>query len=286
MRDFSFHTPESLEEALTLLDRYGENARPIAGGTALVVLMKQSLVYADHLVSLQTAGGLRDINMEGGDLHLGALVTHRRVETSTLVKEQVPFLAEIYNRVATVRVRNVATVGGGLAHADPAQDPPPGLMVLGASVRLKSIRGERTLPVEELFSDYFETEIQPDEVLVELIVPPPPPGARTVYLKYLPRTADDYPTVGVAAMATLENGRCGDLRVALGALGTTPLRATGVEEMLRGNEVTQEAVQHAAEVVRERVEPLDDFRGSAEYKREMAVVFTRRALEQVFGLAR
>ena len=228
MRDFSFHTPESLEEALTLLDRYGEDARPIAGGTALIVLMKQSLVYADHLVSLQSAGGLRDINLGDGKLHLGALVTHRQVETSSLVQEQVPFLAEIYNRVATVRVRNVATVGGGLAHADPAQDPPPGLMVLGASVRLKSLRGERTVLVEELFSDYFETAIQPDEVLAELVVPLPSPGARTVYLKYLPRTADDYPTVGVAAMGRLENGRCEDLRVALGALGTTPLRASAV----------------------------------------------------------
>ena len=286
MRDFSFHTPESLEEALALLDRYGENARPIAGGTALVVLMKQSLVYADHLVSLRTVRDLREISLEGGDLHIGALVTHRQVETSLLVKEQVPFLAEIYNRVATVRVRNVATVGGGLAHADPAQDPPPGLMVLGASVRLKSIRGERTVPVEELFSDYFETAIQPDEVLVELVVPPLPQGARTVYLKYLPRTADDYPTVGVAAMARQEHGRCEDLRVALGALGTTPLRATAVEDLLRGTKVTQEAVRDAAEAVRERVEPLDDFRGSADYKREMAVVFTRRALEQAFGLAR
>lgn len=283
MRDFSFHVPESLPEALDLLYRYAEDARPIAGGTALVVLMKQSLVHADHLVSLHRIEGLRGISVKDGNLRLGALVSHREVETSPLVREHIPLLADIYSRVATVRIRNVATVGGGLAHADPAQDPPPGLMVLGATVRLASVRGERAVPVERLFSDYYETAIQPDEVLTEVIVPPVPHGARAVYLKYLPRTADDYPTVGVAALARVEDGRCEELRVGLGALASTPLRATAVEDGLKGGSVAPQAVREAAEKARQLVDPLDDFRGSADYKRDMAVVFTRRALERVLS---
>ena len=284
MRDFFFHSPDSLEEALSILAHHGEDGRLIAGGTALVVLMKQSLVQADHLVSLRRVPGLGDIRQEADGLHIGCLVSHREVETSSLVQERVPLLAEVYSRVATVRIRNQATVGGGLAHADPAQDPPPGLMVLDASVRLVSTRGERRVPVGELFLDYYESAVQSDEVLTELIVPVPPSDVRGVYLRYLPRTADDYPTVAVAALARLEDGRCQDIRVALGAVAPTPIRIEVVEEELRGREVTLEAVRRAAEAVAGLVDPLEDFRGSAEYKRDMAVVFTRRALERVLGL--
>ena len=285
MRDFFFHAPDTLEEVLSLLEHHGDDARVVAGGTALVVMMKQSLVQADHLVSLHRVQGLRDIRQEAGQLHIGAMVTHREVETSALVQEHTPLVAEVYSRVATVRIRNVATVGGGLAHADPAQDPPPGLMVLEASVRLTSLRGELVVPVNELFRDYYESAIQPGEVLTELIVPPTLPGTRTVYLRYLPRTADDYPTVAVAALARLEDGRCQELRVALAAAASTPLRARAVEEALQGRRASQEAVRQAAEAVAGQVDPLDDFRGSADYKRDMAVVFTRRALERVLDLA-
>ena len=285
MRDFFFDVPSSLDEALGLLDKHGEGARVMAGGTALVVLMKQSLVLADRLVSLQRIPDLRYIRQENGELRIGALTLHREVETSDLVRDQAPLLAQVYSRVATVRIRNVATVGGGLAHGDPAQDPPTALLVLGASARLVSSKGERVVPVSELFLDYYETSIQPNEVLTEILVTPAPAGARHTYLRYLPRTADDYPTVAVAAMAQVENGQCKDVRVALGAVAPTPLRATSVEEALRGKEVNKEAVRKAAETVADQVNPLDDFRGSAEYKRDMAVVHTRRALEQVLGLA-
>ena len=285
MRDFFFDVPSSLDEVLGLLDKHGEGARVMAGGTALVVLMKQSLVLADHLVSLQRVPNLRYIRRENGELRIGALTLHREVETSDLVRDQAPLLAQVYSRVATVRIRNVATVGGGLAHGDPAQDPPTALLVLGASARLVSSKGERVVPISELFIDYYETSIQSNEVLTEILVPPAPAGARHTYLRYLPRTADDYPTVSVAAMGQVENGRCKDVRVALGAVAPTPLRATAVEEALQGKEVNKETVRQAAEAVADQVNPLDDFRGSAEYKRDMAVVHTRRALEQVLGLA-
>ena len=281
MQDFFFHAPETLEEVFSLFQEYGENARPIAGGTALVVMMKQSLVQADHLVSLQRVNDLRSIVAGDRDLHIGALVTHREVEISELVRERVPLVADVYSRVATVRIRNVATVGGGLAHADPSQDPPPGLIASDARVRLLSSQGERVIPVEELFRDYYESSIQVGEVLTELIIPLPSSRRRTVYLKYLPRTADDYPTVGVAATAQVEDGLCKEIRVALGAVAPTPVRAKVVEEVLEGREATPQMIRLAAEAVADQVDPLTDIRGSAEYKRDMAVVFTRRALEAI-----
>ena len=208
MRDFRFHTPATLPEAFELLDTYADLARPMAGGTALVNFLKQGLLTTEHFVSLEHLPGLSDIRLEADGIHLGALARHRDVEISPIVRQHAPLLAEIYGRVATVRIRNMATVGGGLAHADPAQDPPLGLMVLDARVRLASSRGERTLPVRELFTDYYETVIQPGELLTEVIVPRQPPAARAVYLKFLPRTEDDYATVAVAALAELSDGAC------------------------------------------------------------------------------
>ncbi len=285
MRDFIFHAPTSLDEALSLLDEHGEDARPIAGGTAMVNLLKQNLVYADHLVGLGKVPGLRGITRSNGDLRIGALTRHREVERSADVADAAPLLQEAYSRVATVRIRNMATVGGGLTHADPAQDPPPALMALGARVVLASLTGTRELPVEDLFVDYYETALEPGELLTEVIVPAQSPDAKGVYLKFLPRTEDDYATVAVAALARVENGACAGVRVALGAVAPTPVRATAVEAALEGQPVTADAIRSAAEAVADQVDPLPDFRGSAEYKRDMAVVFTRRALEQVLGLA-
>jgi carbon-monoxide dehydrogenase medium subunit len=281
MRDFYFYSPQTLDEALTLLDEHQDDGRAMAGGTALIVLMKQSLLDADHLVSLARVPGLSAIRAESDGLHIGALTRHREVETSSLVHEHSPLICDVYRNVATVRIRNVATVGGGIAHADPAQDPPPGLIALDARVRLVSKNGERTLPINEFFQDYYETAIQPGELLTEVIVPPVAAEARTVYLKFLPRTADDYATVAVAAKAELDNGIVRNLRVALGAAGPTPVHATNVQHSLEGQQATPENIRRAAETVADQVDPLDDFRGSSGYKRDMAVVFTRRALERV-----
>lgn len=281
MRDFYYYSPSTLNESLDLLDEHQEDGRPMAGGTALVVLMKQSLLDADHLISLSRVPGLSGIRLEADGLHIGALTHHREVETSSLVKQHAPLLAEVYRNVATVRIRNVATVGGGIAHADPAQDPPSGLIVLDARVKLQSKSGERTLPITEMFKDYYETAIEPGELITEVIVPTVPAAAKTVYLKFLPRTMDDYATVAVAAKAELNNGTIRNLRVALGAAGPTPVHATTVEQALEGKQASAAAIRSAAEAVADQVDPLDDFRGSSGYKRDMAVVFTRRALERV-----
>jgi carbon-monoxide dehydrogenase medium subunit len=284
MRDFFYHAPTSLPEALTLLDEHKDDGRPFAGGTALVVLMKQSLVDADHMISLARVPGLTGIRKEADGLHIGGFTRHRDLETSADAKSVVPFLSEVYSHVATVRIRNQATVGGGIAHADPSQDPPPALIVLDAKVKLQSKNGERIVSLSDgFFQDYYETSIEPGELITEVIVPNQPAGARTAYLKFLPRTADDYATVAVAAMATVEGGVVKTLRVALGAAGPTPIHATAVEQALIGQTITPQRIRDAADAVAALVDPLEDFRGSSEYKRDMAVVFTRRALERVLG---
>ena len=281
MHDFQLHLPTSLDETHALLDQYGEDARIIAGGTALVQAMKLRLERPEHLVALHRIPGLAGIQRSKGELRVGALATHREIETSTLVHDQLPLLSETYRRVATVRIRNVATVGGGLAHADPAQDPEPALIVLGARVRLASPTGTREVDVEELATDYLETVIAPNEVLTEILIPIPPSNTGFAFVKFLPRTADDYATVAVAVSLALDSdGNCRGVRIALGSCGATPIRARKAEAILQGRAPTPQRLRDIGEAVSGEVDPFDDARGSADYKREMAAVFTRRALEQ------
>lgn len=286
MHDFQFHTPTWLDEALELLDRYGEDARPIAGGTALVIMMKQRLAQPSHLVSLMGIPALQGIMERPDGLHLGATSSQRSVETSPVVREGWPLLAETYREVATVRIRNQGTVGGGLANGDPNQDPPPSLFVLDARVRLASSKGERWLAVSDLFRGYYETAIEPGEVLTEVFVPPLPERTGTAYLKFLPRTADDYATVSAAALVQIdEQGLCREVRLALGSVGPRPMRARAAEAVLRGKPPLPLLLQEAAVKVCEEVTPLTDYRGSEDYKQEMASVFARRALERAVARA-
>lgn len=283
MIDFEFHQANDLDHAFALLADYGDDARLMSGGTALVLQMKQRFSQPGHVVGLRRIPGLDAIEeADDGSIRIGGLCTQRRVENSPLVAERLPLVATAYRHVATPRIRNMATVGGGLAHGDPNQDPPPSLIALGASVVLSSAScGERIVPAEELFVDYFETDVRPGEIVTGLVVPPAPAGSGAAYLKFLPRTADDYATVSVAAVVTPdEAGNCGDIRIVLGSVGLTPIRATAAEEALRGQALTDEAIREAAATVQDAVDPLDDHRGSAEYKREMAEVFTRRAIRQ------
>jgi carbon-monoxide dehydrogenase medium subunit len=185
--------------------------------------------------------------------------------------------------VATVRIRNVATVGGGLAHADPNQDPPAAYIALNARVALASKKGRREVPIDDFFTGYYETCLQPGEVVTGVIVPKPERPLRTAYLKFLPRTADDYPTIAVAAAVDLVDGRIRDARIALNAAGPTPVRARPAEDILRGQAPSQDLFRAAAATVPALTDPTSDFRGSANYKRRMSEVFTRRALEQALA---
>src|ERR1051325_10769813 len=207
MIPFELHKPTSIAEALDLLEKYGEDARPIAGGTALVLLMEQRLVRPGHLISLGKIGELNNISANG-ELRVGAGVQHRVLEMNPQVKAGWPLLTNAYHRVATVRIRNVATVGGGLAHADPNMDMPQAYIVSGATVKATSRAGSREIPVEQFYKDYYETALNPGEVVTEVSVPAQPPRTSGAYLKFLPRTADDYATVSVAARLTLgEDGQ-------------------------------------------------------------------------------
>ena len=288
MIGFQYHTPNSLEEAFALLEEYGDDARVIAGGTALVLFMKQRLVQPEHLLGLQKIPGLDAITVNSEGVHMGAMCTHRTVETSPVLQEIAPLLGETYRHVATPRIRNMATVGGGLVHADPNLDPPPSLIVLGAMVVLASSSGERTLPVEEFFLDYYETAIQPGEIVTGVRIPHVPSNSGAAFMKFLPRTADDYATVSVAVSLTLggDGDTCEDVKIALGSVGVTPIRAIETEAALRGRTMTPQLMRQAVKVVEGEVDPLDDFRGSANYKRQMAQVFARRALEQALRQAR
>jgi len=285
---FEYRAPQGLDEALAVLREHGEDARVVAGGTALVTMMRQHLVRPGCLVSLRDVQGLNRIEAANGALRLGALVTHREAEVSPLVRERLPVLAETFRRVATVRIRHMATIGGALAHADPNQDPPVTLLALGASVEIRGARGHRGLPLGEFFRDYYETALEPGELVTAVTVPLLPVASGATFLKFLPRTADDYATVAVAAIVTLEpdGERCREARIALGSVGVTPLRAREAEALLAGERLSESLLRAAGEAVKGRVDPLSDHRGSAAYKREMTEVMVGRALTQAWEAAR
>ena len=284
MIDFEYHAPTSLDQVFDLLDKYGDDSRVMAGGTALVIQMKQRLSQPGHVIGMRRVGSLNAIESTPEGLRIGALCTQRQIENSELVGKEVPLVADTFRKVATPRIRNMATIGGGLVNGDPNQDPPPSLIALGASAVMTSKSGDRVVLLEEFFIDYYDTDVQPGEILTNVMVPHAPAGSGSVYLKFLPRTADDYGTVNVAAVVSKEqDGTCKDVRIVLGAAGVTPIRAKDAEDALRGKQLTDENIRAAAVLVKDAVDPLEDFRGSADYKTDMAEVFARRAVEQAMA---
>jgi aerobic carbon-monoxide dehydrogenase medium subunit len=285
---FDYRAPRALDEALAILHEYGDEVRAIAGGTALVTMMRQRLVQPGCLVSLRDVVGLNRIDARNGAVRLGALVTHREAETSPLLQERLPVLAETFRRVGTIRIRHMATVGGALAHADPNQDPPVTLIALGASVEIHRAGGQRQVPLAEFFRDYYESVLEPGEMVTAVTVPLLPAASGASFVKFLPRTADDYATVAVAATVTLESDgeRCREARIALGSVATTPLRGRAAEALLPGARLDDGLVKAVGEAAKGEVDPLDDHRGSAAYKREMTAVMVGRALTQAWADAR
>jgi len=254
----------------------------MAGGTALVILMKQDLIRPARVLGLRRLAELRAIGMTEEGLALGALATHAGLARSQAVRGYAAGLASTFAAVATVRIREQATLGGNLAHADPAQDPPVTLLALEGVAIARSRFGERRIPLDALFVDLFETSLEPGELLLRVELPPLPAGARATYLKFLPATRDDYATVSVAAViATDVNGACTHARIALGGAATVPLRAHEAERSLTGRRLDDAAIREAAVLAAEATEPIDDLRGSATYKRAMAGVWTERALSEV-----
>lgn len=285
MNSFEFFAPRSIDEALDLLVQKGDDAKLLAGGTGLVNMMKQRLVNPDVLISLGNVPGLDGVSFTGGKASIGALVHHQELVRSAEIGQSLPLLRETYDHVATVRVRNFATVGGGLAHGDPNQDPQVSLLTLNAEVSLRSKQGTRTLPLADFMVDYYETATRPDEIVTDVSVPLPPAGAGSAYLKFLPRTADDYATVSAAAVVALNGGVIGDVRLAFGSAAPTAKRCPEAERMLAGQKPTPELIRAAAETAKELADPVSDGRGSAGYKKDMVPVFVRRALEKALERA-
>ena len=280
IRSFELLQPHSLPEAVELLQKHGDDARAIGGGTTLVILMKQRALYYPYLVDLQTIPGLNEIKREADGIRIGALTTHRMVELSPMIRQAFPAVAEAFSHIGNVRVRQTASVGGNLAHADYRLDPPPPLLALGAEVSAFGPNGARTIPLKSFFRGVYETVLEPGEILTEVKIPPMPANSKAVYLRYSTLSANDWPCVGVAAFLQKENGRCKELRVALGGVAATPLLISGLE--FAHDQTLDDAVMtKILAAVDEQISPSSDLRGSEWYKRRMARLFTQKAMEQV-----
>jgi carbon-monoxide dehydrogenase medium subunit len=271
-----FHAAGTVEEACAIIAE-NPGARLVSGGTALAILMRQGLVRPELLVGISKIPELKKMEADRA-LYLGAGVPLRAAEHFEPLIERWPVLAETLRHVATPRIRNMATIGGGLAHADPSQDPPVTFVALGARVQVVSAGEGRWIPASEFFVDYYESALRDGEIVIGVEVPPPELDAGAAFLKFLPRSVDDYATVAVTAVVRLDaRGACEAARVVLGAVGPTPILVE-VTKTLAGMPVDDARAREAAEQVRTVVEPNDDVRGTVEFKRDMAVVFARRAL--------
>lgn len=279
LRPFALAEPESVPEAVEILARLDRDARIIAGGTALVPTMRLGLIAPDRVVSLHRIPELSEIRVDEGVLEVGAMTSLTAVTRHGALRSGWPLLAQAAGRVATPAIRSTATLGGNLCYAEPASDPAPALLCLDAQVRVADSVGERVVPIGEFFTGFYETAVAPGEVLTGVSVPPPPPGARGGYVKFCPRSAEDKPLIGVAALFVLDAGRrVVEIRLALGGAAPTPIRAARAEAAVKGQALTDAAIRAAADAAAAEAEPLSDLMGSADYRREMIRVWVRRLL--------
>jgi aerobic carbon-monoxide dehydrogenase medium subunit len=281
---FDYFEPQNISDTCALLDEHGEEARLIAGGTALLIMMRLKLLNPRVVVSLAKLPDFDAIRFDPKTgLTIGAGARHRDIELHPAVREHYPLLHETFRKVAQPRIRNMATLGGNLCQGDPLTDPGASLLALDASVVLASSQGERMLPLDEFFIDYYQTAAEPGEIMTEIRVPPPAAGLRWAHIKFLPRSQEDFATVGVALALKTTDGRCDDIRLGLNSVAPTILRAKKAEALLRGEKISERLIGGMAEAAAFETDPIDDNRGSAEYKREMVKVLVRRAVAQALG---
>lgn len=287
MRNFNYLEPSSIEEASRLLaDLEDEEVRLIAGGTALILTLRQRMVQPAHLVSLAKIDRLHGIEFDAkSGLRIGAMTRHSDVARSSVVRQHFPVLASMAERVANPQVRNQGTIGGNLCYADPSTDPPTCLLALDAQVVLGSARGERVMPLQAFIVDYFETALEPDELLIELRIPPLPAGSTGLYSRFLRTAAEHRPLVSVALVAQRDGAQCNDVRLAVGASVPIPLRLQQAEAFLRGRSVDAAVAAQAADLVANEIEPLSDSRGSAEFRRDMVRAVARRTICELFEIS-
>ena len=280
IRSFELLQPRSVDEAVELLAKHGDEARPIGGGTTLIILMKQRALHYPYLVDLQSIPGLSGISKENDGVRIGALATHRAVELSPVIREVFPAVAEAFSKIGNVRVRETASVGGNLAHADYRLDPPPPLLVLGSCVTAQGPNGSRILPIRDFFRGLYETALEPGELIVDVKIPFMPPDSKAVYLRFSSLSGNDWPCLGVAAWAIRQNRRCQELRLALGGVAATPLLIERLD-MVKDQSLDDSLIDKLLDVVDEQISPSSDMRGSEWYKRKMVRVFVKKALLQL-----
>jgi carbon-monoxide dehydrogenase medium subunit len=275
---FDYFAPRTLPEAIALLQQHGEDAKILAGGHSLIPLMKLRLATPAYLIDINRIAGLAYIKEEGGYLRIGALTREADLEASELVRTRYPLLADTARVIADPLVRNLATVGGNLAHADPANDHPATMLAYGAELVAAGPSGERIIPITDFFIGLFATALAHDEILTEIRIPIPPPRSGGAYFK-LERKVGDYATAGVAVQLTLDDtGTCRYVGIGLTAVGDMPIKATRAEAALRGQPLDDTSIRATAQIASEECDPTGDLRGPAEYKRAMVRELTRRAL--------
>jgi aerobic carbon-monoxide dehydrogenase medium subunit len=283
---FDYHAPGDLAEAVALLGRLGEDAKVLSGGQSLLPLLKLRLGTASHLVDINRIPGLEYVREEGGWVLLGGRTRESELETSQLVRSRLPLLADAAAVVADPLVRNLATIGGNLAHGDPANDHPAAMLALRAEVVATGPNGERTIPIDDFFTGLFGTVLVAGEILTEIRVPLPPAGSGGAYVK-LERKVGDFATAAAAAQLTLgAGGEVTAAGIALTNAAPKPARAAEAEAFLVGGAATSERFAEAARLAAAAARPSADRRGSVDYKREMARVLTTRALERAARRAR
>ena len=282
---FEYHRPTSVQEAVALLEQSGGDAKVLAGGHSLLPLLKLRLAEPAALIDIGRLPGMTGIQNQNGELIIGSLTTHATVATSDAVKQAAPLLAEAANVIGDQQVRNRGTIGGSLAHADPAGDLPAVILALEAQIKAVGPNGERTIPANDFFVDMLTSALQESEILTEIRVPALPSGAGTAYLK-MDHPASHYALCGVAAIVQLSGGNVQDVRVAVTGVGPKAYRATGVEEALRGQAANESSVEQAAQHAADGIDALGDIHASTEYRSHLARVFAKRALNQAIARAR
>jgi len=275
---------KTIEEACSLLAKYKGKARVIAGGTDLLVSMKRREISPQYIINIKTIPNLDGINYSQKEgVVIGALATLAEIESSPLIQERFPILSSAAHQTGSPHIRNVGTIGGNLCNAAPSADMAPPLIGLGAKAKIKGLKGERVVTVEQFFLGPGESTLQVGEILTQILVPNPPPYTRGVYLKLPARTAIDIAVVGVAVVVTLDSQGINivDAKVVLGAVAPTPIRARQAEDIIKGRMLNDELIAKAAQAAADEAKPISDVRGSASYRKEIVKVLTHRALKQV-----
>jgi aerobic carbon-monoxide dehydrogenase medium subunit len=286
VKEFEYLEPQSIQQALEWLNAHRGRARILAGGTDLYLRLRKGVFLPDYVIDLKRVPGLDYITPNrGGGAQIGPAALQDDVARSSLMQQLYPALAEAASWVGSIQTRNRATVVGNVCNASPAADTAPALLSYGAQVKIASAQGERTIPLEEFFVGPGKTALRDNELVAEIILPAPQPHTGAAFFRRT-RTAMDIAVVCGAAMLQFTNGTCQNARIALGAVGPIPLRAARAEAVLRGQKLTDQVVEEASRIASEEARPIDDVRSTAEYRREMVRVLTRRGLRQAMERAR